>query len=90
MSLAGILEPLRSFGSGALCVWLVARRHVITLAVYGWWTWTHGGGPGPDGLPVRRTSRTEWTRLLAAGVVGTLGPTTGQREDLASPLPEKR
>jgi nicotinamide mononucleotide transporter len=95
------------FGSGALCVWLVARQHLanwpigiannlffillftqaglyadaglqivfITLAVYGWWTWTHGGGPGSDTLPVRRTSRTEWTWLLTAGVVGTLGLT---------------
>lgn len=95
------------FGSGALCVWLVARQHIanwpvgiannvlfvllftqaglyadaglqvvfITLAVYGWWTWTHGGGPGSDALPVRRTTRTEWTWLLAAGVVGTLGLT---------------
>ncbi|MFD7895371.1 nicotinamide riboside transporter PnuC [Streptomyces sp. NPDC059743] len=94
------------FGSGALCVWLVARRHLanwpigiannvffillftqaglyadaglqvvfITLAAYGWWTWTHGGGPGSS-LPVRRTTRTEWSRLLAAGVVGTLGLT---------------
>ncbi|WP_046505429.1 nicotinamide riboside transporter PnuC [Streptomyces odonnellii] len=94
------------FGSGALCVWLVARQHLanwpigiannlffillftqaglyadaglqvvfITLAVYGWWTWTHGGGPGSS-LPVRRTSRTEWIRLLAAGVVGTLALT---------------
>lgn len=92
------------FGSGALCVWLVARQHLanwpigiannlffivlftqaglyadaglqivfITLAVYGWWTWTHGGGPGSDALPVRRTSRTEWTWLITAGVVGTL------------------
>ncbi|MFD5427112.1 nicotinamide riboside transporter PnuC [Streptomyces sp. NPDC127084] len=91
------------FGSGALCVWLVARQHIanwpigiannvlfillftqaglyadaalqvvfITLAVYGWWTWTHGGGPGSDALPVRRTTRTEWTWLLAAGVVAT-------------------
>ena len=95
------------FGSGALCVWLVARQHIanwpigiannlffillfaqaglyadaglqivfITLAVYGWWTWTHGGGPGSGELPVRRTSRTEWTWLLAAGVVGTAGLT---------------
>ncbi|MGW0466224.1 nicotinamide riboside transporter PnuC [Streptomyces sp. NPDC003027] len=95
------------FGSGALCVWLVARQHIanwpigianslffillfaqaglyadaglqivfITLAVYGWWTWTHGGGPGTDALPVRRTSRTEWTWLITAGVVGTLGLT---------------
>lgn len=94
------------FGSGALCVWLVARQHLanwpigiannlffillftqaglyadaglqvvfIALAVYGWWTWTHGGGPGSS-LPVRRTSRTEWIRLLTAGVVGTLGLT---------------
>ncbi|WP_326735391.1 nicotinamide riboside transporter PnuC [Streptomyces sp. NBC_01022] len=92
------------FGSGALCVWLVARQHLanwpigiannvffillftqsglyadaglqivfIALAAYGWWTWTHGGGPGADGLPVRRTSRTEWTGLLVAGAVGTL------------------
>ncbi|MEV8569048.1 nicotinamide riboside transporter PnuC [Streptomyces sp. NPDC051322] len=92
------------FGSGALCVRLVARQHIanwpigiannaffillflqaglyadaglqfvfIALAAYGWWTWTHGGGPGPE-LPVRRTDRTEWGRLLAAGAVGTLG-----------------
>ncbi|MFD3728230.1 nicotinamide riboside transporter PnuC [Streptomyces sp. NPDC058671] len=95
------------FGSGALCVWLVARQHLanwpigiannlffvllftqaglyadaglqivfIILAVYGWWTWTHGGGPGSDALPVRRTTRTEWTWLLTAGVVGTLALT---------------
>ncbi|MGW1975232.1 nicotinamide riboside transporter PnuC [Streptomyces sp. NPDC001889] len=91
------------FGSGALCVWLVARQHTanwpigiannlffillftqaglyadaglqavfITLAAFGWWTWTHGGGPGSTVLPVRRTSRTEWIWLIAAGVAGT-------------------
>ncbi|MEU2119061.1 nicotinamide riboside transporter PnuC [Streptomyces sp. NPDC016459] len=95
------------FGSGALCVWLVARQHLanwpigiannlffvllftqaglyadaglqivfITLAVYGWWTWTHGGGPGSDALPVRRTTRTGRAWLLTAGVVGTLALT---------------
>ncbi|PZT74321.1 MULTISPECIES: nicotinamide riboside transporter PnuC [unclassified Streptomyces] len=95
------------FGSGALCVWLVARQHLanwpigiannlffillftqsglyadaglqivfIALAAYGWWTWTHGGGPGTDGLPVRRTTRTEWTGLLVAGAVGTVALT---------------
>jgi nicotinamide mononucleotide transporter len=95
------------FGSGALCVWLVARQYIanwpigiannvffillftqaglyadaglqvvfIALAAYGWWTWTHGGGPGSSVLPVRRTTRTEWTWLLAAGVVGTLALT---------------
>jgi nicotinamide mononucleotide transporter len=95
------------FGSGALCVWLVARQHLanwpigiannlffillftqsglyadaglqfvfIALAAYGWWTWTHGGGPGSDALPVRRTSRTEWIWLLAAGAVATLALT---------------
>ncbi|MER7520576.1 nicotinamide riboside transporter PnuC [Streptomyces sp. NPDC126499] len=97
------------FGSGALCVWLVARQHIanwpigmannvffvllfsqsglyadaglqivfIALAAYGWWTWTHGGGPGSvtRTLPVRRTSRTEWTWLVAAGAVGTLALT---------------
>ncbi|WP_263171463.1 nicotinamide riboside transporter PnuC [Streptomyces sp. SCSIO ZS0520] len=93
------------FGSGALCVWLVARQRManwpigiannllfillftdsglyadaalqlvfITLAAYGWWTWAHGGGPGPGGLAVSRTSRAEWLWLGAAGVVGTLG-----------------
>jgi nicotinamide mononucleotide transporter len=91
------------FGSGALCVWLVARQHLsnwpvgiannlffillftqsglyadatlqvvfIALAVYGWWAWTHGGGPGAD-LPVRRTTRAEWGLLLVAGAAGTL------------------
>ncbi|WP_329016665.1 nicotinamide riboside transporter PnuC [Streptomyces sp. NBC_00690] len=95
------------FGSGALCVWLVARQHIanwpigiannvffillftqaglyadaglqivfITLAAYGWWTWTHGGGPGTDRLPVRRTSRTEWIWLGAAGAIGTVAIT---------------
>lgn len=47
----------------------------ITLAAYGWWTWTHGGGPGSGALPVRRTTRTEWAWLLAAGVMGTFGLT---------------
>ncbi|MFI8366641.1 nicotinamide riboside transporter PnuC [Streptomyces sp. NPDC085466] len=96
------------FGSGALCVWLVARQHLanwpvgiannlffvllftqaglyadaglqivfIVLAAYGWWTWTHGGGPGSsEALPVRRTTRAEWAWLLAAGTVGTLALT---------------
>ncbi|MFF1925874.1 nicotinamide riboside transporter PnuC [Streptomyces sp. NPDC058221] len=95
------------FGSGALCVWLVARQHLanwpigiannlffillftqaglyadaglqivfIALAAYGWWTWTHGGGPGTDGLPVRSTTRAEWLLLLVAGVMGTLALT---------------
>lgn len=95
------------FGSGALCVWLVARQHVanwpvgiannlffvllflqaglyadaglqvvfIALAVYGWWIWTHGGGPDTPALPVRRTTRTEWRLICAAGVVGTLALT---------------
>ncbi|MFJ3928149.1 nicotinamide riboside transporter PnuC [Streptomyces sp. NPDC090022] len=44
----------------------------IALAAYGWWTWTHGGGPGStDALPVRRTSRAEWFWLSSAGAVGT-------------------
>ncbi|WP_338675689.1 nicotinamide riboside transporter PnuC [Streptomyces sp. SCSIO 30461] len=95
------------FGSGALCVWLVARQHManwpvgiannllftllftqaglyadaalqvvfITLAAYGWRTWTHGGGPGSGALPVRRTTRTEWAWLLAAGAVATFALT---------------
>ncbi|MBD0707807.1 MULTISPECIES: nicotinamide riboside transporter PnuC [unclassified Streptomyces] len=95
------------FGSGALCVLLVARQHLanwpvgiannlffvllfaqsglyadaglqfvfIALAAYGWWTWTHGGGPGSGTLPVRRTTRAEWTWLLTAGAAGTLALT---------------
>ncbi|MEV6951874.1 nicotinamide riboside transporter PnuC [Streptomyces sp. NPDC051183] len=48
----------------------------IALAAYGWWSWTHGGGPGTAGaLPVRRTTRTEWAWLAAAGAVGVLGLT---------------
>ncbi|MFF5706277.1 nicotinamide riboside transporter PnuC [Streptomyces sp. NPDC012794] len=44
----------------------------IALAAYGWWSWTHGGGPGTAGtLPVRRTTRAEWVWLVAAGAVGT-------------------
>lgn len=41
----------------------------IALAAYGWWSWTHGGGPGTaEALPVRRTSGAEWAWLAAAGV----------------------
>ncbi|MEV6650734.1 nicotinamide riboside transporter PnuC [Streptomyces sp. NPDC051219] len=94
------------FGSGALCVRLVARQHIsnwpigiannaffillftqaglyadaglqvvfITLAGYGWWTWTHGGGPGSSVLPVRRTTRTEWTGRPRRGWWGAVTP----------------
>ncbi|MCF2530940.1 nicotinamide riboside transporter PnuC [Yinghuangia soli] len=94
------------FGSGALCVWLVARQHIanwpigianniffillftdaalyadaglqvvfIVLAVFGWRAWLRGGGPGTsDALAVRRTTRTEWLWLAAAGAAGTAG-----------------
>ncbi|MFE2143939.1 nicotinamide riboside transporter PnuC [Streptomyces sp. NPDC059456] len=48
----------------------------VALAAYGWWTWTHGGGPGSaQALPVRRTTRTEWAALGAAGAAGVLGLT---------------
>ncbi|MDQ0944492.1 hypothetical protein QFZ67_006197 [Streptomyces sp. V1I1] len=60
VGLSDIVELL-GFGSGALCVRLVARPRIATPAVYGWWTWTHGGGPGSDAA-------------LAAGVAGTLAP----------------
>lgn len=49
VSLSDIVEPL------------LARPHIAAPAVSGWWTWTHGGGPGSDAP-------------LAAGVVGTLAP----------------
>ncbi|MFD5147803.1 nicotinamide riboside transporter PnuC [Streptomyces sp. NPDC058401] len=45
----------------------------ISLAAYGWWSWTHGGGPGTTtALPVRRTTAAEWTVLAAAGAAGVL------------------
>ncbi|MCY0961394.1 nicotinamide riboside transporter PnuC [Streptomyces sp. H27-H5] len=48
----------------------------IALAAYGWWSWTHGGGPGTaEALPVRRTTGTEWVALTAAGAVGVLALT---------------
>ncbi|MBT2447041.1 nicotinamide mononucleotide transporter [Streptomyces sp. ISL-43] len=48
----------------------------IALAAYGWWSWTHGGGPGTaEALPVRRTTAAEWAALGAAGAVGVLGLT---------------
>ncbi|KPI22902.1 nicotinamide mononucleotide transporter PnuC [Actinobacteria bacterium OV450] len=48
----------------------------VALAAFGWWTWTHGGGPGSaQALPVRRTTRTEWAALGAAGAAGVLGLT---------------
>ncbi|MCJ0874910.1 nicotinamide riboside transporter PnuC [Streptomyces sp. AP-93] len=39
----------------------------IALAAYGWWSWTHGGGPGA-------TTAAEWTVLAAAGAVGVRNP----------------
>ncbi|WP_328297879.1 nicotinamide riboside transporter PnuC [Streptomyces sp. NBC_00435] len=48
----------------------------IALAAYGWWSWTHGGGPGTVGaLQVRRSTATEWAALAAVGAVGVLGLT---------------
>ncbi|MGW5849497.1 nicotinamide riboside transporter PnuC [Streptomyces sp. NPDC055254] len=48
----------------------------IALAGYGWWSWTHGGGPGTaESLPVRRTTRAEWLWLAAAGAVAVLALT---------------
>ncbi|MFD6890509.1 nicotinamide riboside transporter PnuC [Streptomyces sp. NPDC059957] len=48
----------------------------IALAAYGWWSWTHGGGPGTTtALQVRRTTAAEWTVLAAAGAVAVLGLT---------------
>ncbi|MFD3543457.1 nicotinamide riboside transporter PnuC [Streptomyces sp. NPDC058662] len=48
----------------------------IALAAYGWWSWTHGGGPGAAAsLPVRRTTRAEWLLLAAAGAVAVLALT---------------
>ncbi|OLT26684.1 nicotinamide mononucleotide transporter [Actinomadura sp. CNU-125] len=42
----------------------------IGLQAYGWWVWLYGG-EARDDLPVRRTTRTEWAVLLAAGAAGT-------------------
>ncbi|WP_405494461.1 nicotinamide riboside transporter PnuC [Streptomyces sp. NBC_00096] len=48
----------------------------IALAAYGWWSWTHGGGPGTAGaLQVRRSTAAEWAALAAVGAVGVLGLT---------------
>ncbi|MFD8951047.1 nicotinamide riboside transporter PnuC [Streptomyces xanthophaeus] len=48
----------------------------VALAAYGWWSWTHGGGPGTaEALPVRRTTRAEWAGLAAAGAVVVLALT---------------
>ncbi|MFD9411929.1 nicotinamide riboside transporter PnuC [Streptomyces sp. NPDC059989] len=60
----------------------------IALAAYGWWSWTHGGGPGTaEALPVRRTTRTEWAGLAAAGAVGVLGLTLLLAEVTDSTVP---
>ncbi|MFI5804266.1 nicotinamide riboside transporter PnuC [Streptomyces sp. NPDC051561] len=40
------------------------------LAGYGWWSWTHGGGPG-HALPVRHVRRTEGVRSALACAVMT-------------------
>ncbi|MEU9020838.1 nicotinamide riboside transporter PnuC [Actinomadura sp. NPDC048394] len=42
----------------------------VVLQLYGWWVWLYAGD-GRDELPVRRTARTEWFALAAAGAAGT-------------------
>lgn len=39
----------------------------IALGLYGWWNWVRGDGAAADTLPVRRTTRGEWTGLAIAG-----------------------
>lgn len=42
----------------------------VVLGVYGWWQWRPGGDQVSAG--VRRTSRTEWVRLVITGIVVAL------------------
>ncbi len=67
MALADVVGPLRRRPLVS-----VPRTVPTALAVFGRWTWTHGGGPGASVLPVRTTTRTGRAWPLTAGAVGTL------------------
>ena len=105
--------------SGALCVWLVARQHILNwplglannvfwcllfwrvklyadatlqvvffaLGVYGWWTWLYGGPGAKNSLPVRLTTRREWTWLALVTIVATVLLTIFLSHHTDSPAP---
>lgn len=49
MSLADLLDP-PLFAQAVPYAGTGLQTVLITLAAYGWWTWTHGGGPGATTL----------------------------------------
>jgi nicotinamide mononucleotide transporter len=105
--------------SGALCVWLVARQHILNwplglannvfwcllfwrvklyadatlqvvffvLGVYGWWTWLYGGPGAKNSLPVRLTTRREWTWLALVTIVANALLTIFLSHHTDSPAP---
>jgi nicotinamide mononucleotide transporter len=105
--------------AGALCVWLLARQHILNwplglannvlwcvlfwhsklyadsvlqvcffvLGVYGWYTWLFGGAGARNSLPVRRTTRREWTWLSLSVCIATVGLGTFLDGQTDSPVP---
>ncbi|PZX30936.1 MULTISPECIES: hypothetical protein [unclassified Streptomyces] len=76
MALADVVGPLRRRPLAT-----VPRIVLTDLAVFGRWTWTHGGGPGASVLPVRTRTRTGRARPVTAGAVGALAFTGAPSED---------
>ena len=104
--------------SGLLCVWLVARQHMLNwplglannvfwcvlfaaaklyadatlqvaffaLGVYGWWNWSRGHQHTAS-LPVRLTTRVEWTWLGISTALATTALAAWLAHQTDSPAP---
>ncbi|MGC4000485.1 MAG: nicotinamide riboside transporter PnuC [Anaeromyxobacter sp.] len=57
------------------------------IAVYGWWSWVRGSGPGQAALPVRRTRPVEWAWLGTGVVVSTAAVAAWLAHRTTSPVP---
>lgn len=68
---------------------LILHVIYVGLQIYGWYHWAHGGASG-DALPVTRTSRSELTRWIIVGVVGSIivGALMSNLTDAAAPYPD--
>ena len=105
--------------TGALCVWLVARQHILNwplgllnnvffflifwwsklygdavlqavfaaLGVYGWIVWARGDAARRTVLPVRHTTRVEWTVLAPLTAAATVVAALWLSRKTDSPVP---
>lgn len=69
LGIANVLLLLLVFLDAALYADAGLQVVYVVLNAYGWWHWHTRKGQAP--LPVRRTTRTEWTGIAIAGVLIT-------------------